>query len=911
MSRRQFLGTTLCGAAGAAVGWSLLDALTRPAAGAVGDRPNVLFIAIDDLNDWVGHLEGHPQARTPNLDALADRGVAFTNAHCTAPACNPSRASLLTGIRPSTSGVYLNTQPWRPAMPDAVTLPLLFREGGYEVNGRGKIFHGRFPDDDSSWDEYIPRGGDPMPDRERRPLNGIPDAGNFDWGPLDVPEEEMDDAKVAAWCVEQIEGGFERPFFLACGIFRPHLQWYAPRKYFDLFPEDEIILPNVKDDDLDDVPPIGRRFAENGDHPRVIATNTWASAVQAYLACGAFADAQVGRVLDALYASPYAENTIVVLWGDHGWHLGEKLHWRKFALWEEATRAPLIFAAPGVTGAGGRCARAVSFLDIYPTLVDLCGLTPPPEQLEGETMRPLLADPAAPWEKPALTTHGRGNHSVRSEAWRYTRYRDGTEELYDEINDPLEWTNLAGEPRFDHVKRELARWLPQSDAPDAPRKAPEHSAQLLEHLRDALQDDRLDLGAEGQASVVIKRAVHLVASADDGACGRDVADHPVGVRGHDRALEGRVALDPQCVLHQHLAREADDHGRPDTQRRGLQRAREDVRLDGRQFEELLAPPDAPAEDLLEDRVAGRLGIGALLAECGDLRRDLIRGRRVLQRHLDGAAHRRKRDPGDRLGPLHRADDRPGDLIPAAAHLLECPRSRADCVDVTAASLREHRRASGVDGLDRGLCRAGPVGGDQVVVPAEHDRMCRVAEPRREERPGLIAHGHHVHPRGQRPPQGRALQRLLLQHLAAVVPHRGLRSGESDGGGPQLRGGDLRDGDELRREDVEVLLINEVVAEHTVCQRPRVRVRVAHKHVRGGDARGRLDARADGIDVLVVEADHVAGDEQQRGVTGRQRQRFRVQRIMDALGTVLARRVAAHEGSQRRRDVDHRRAGAEP
>lgn len=467
ISRRQFLMTALGGAAGVAMGWSLLDRLGGGAAGAAPDGPNVLFIAIDDLNDWVGHLGGHPQAHTPNIDALADRGVSFTSAHCTAPACNPSRASLLTGIRPSTSGVYLNSQPWRPAMPEAVTLPHLFRRGGYHVAGRGKIFHGRFPDDDTSWDEYISKGRDPMPERDRRPLNGIPNAGNFDWGPLDVPEEEMDDAKVAAWCVEQIEAGYDRPFFLACGIFRPHLQWYAPRRYFEMFGEDEIILPNVRDDDLDDVPPIGRKFAENGDHPRVLATNNWASAVRAYLACGAFADAQVGRVLDALYASPHADNTIVVLWGDHGWHLGEKLHWRKFALWEEATHAPLVFAAPGVTAGGGRCEHAVGFIDIYPTLADLCGLEPPESQLEGESLRPQLADPGAAPGRPALTTHGRGNHSVRSDEWRYTRYVDGTEELYDEVNDPLEWTNLAGDPQYASVKQDLARWLPETDAPDA------------------------------------------------------------------------------------------------------------------------------------------------------------------------------------------------------------------------------------------------------------------------------------------------------------------------------------------------------------------------------------------------------------------------------------------------------------
>lgn len=465
-SRREFLSTALRGAAGAALGWSALEAIAPRRAGCDVERPNVLFIAIDDLNDWVGHLGGHPQARTPNIDALADRGVTFTHAYCSAPACNPSRASLLTGVRPSTSGVYDNRQPLRKAMPDAVTLPQLFRQSGYRVIGRGKIFHGRYPDP-QSWDEYIPKGREPRP--ETPPLNGIPETGNFDWGPLDVSEDEMDDAKVAAWCVEQLRGGLQEPFFLGCGIFRPHLRWYAPRKYFERFPEDEIILPNVNEDDLDDVPETGRRFARTHDHEAVTSTDNWRRAVQGYLACGTFCDAQVGKVLDALYASPYAEDTIVVLWGDHGWHLGQKLHWRKFALWEEATHAPLVFAGPEIA-AGGVSPRTVSFLDVYPTLVDLCGVQPPPGQLEGRSLRTLLEDPKAAWGTPAITTHRRNNHSVRTESWRYIRYADGGEELYDEVDDPLEWTNLADEPRLAEVKRNLGQWLPEVNAPDAPHE---------------------------------------------------------------------------------------------------------------------------------------------------------------------------------------------------------------------------------------------------------------------------------------------------------------------------------------------------------------------------------------------------------------------------------------------------------
>jgi arylsulfatase A-like enzyme len=273
---------------------------------------------------------------------------------------------------------------------------------------------------------------------------------------------------VASWGMEFLKGDHGGPFFLACGFFRPHLPWYVPPKYFEMYPADEVTLPNVNENDLDDVPKIGRQMARpEGDHKKVIETDNWRRAVQGYLACISFVDTQIGKVLDALYSSPYAEDTIVVLWGDHGWHLGEKLHWRKFALWEEATHNVFMVVAPGLTRAGGRCSRPVSLLDIYPTLIELCGL-PPKEGLEGQSLVPLLRDPAAEWERPVLTTHGRENHSIRSERWRYIRYRDGTEELYDHDNDELEWTNLAGRAEHADVKQELARWLPESNAPDAP-----------------------------------------------------------------------------------------------------------------------------------------------------------------------------------------------------------------------------------------------------------------------------------------------------------------------------------------------------------------------------------------------------------------------------------------------------------
>jgi arylsulfatase A-like enzyme len=430
--------------------------------------PNVLFMIVDDLNDWVGCLGGHPETKTPNIDRLTSRGVLFTNAHCAAPACGPSRAAALTGIRPSTSGIYSNNQPFRksPVLENAVTLPQHFMNHGYSAMGSGKIYHGIHPDP-LSWNEYWPseymtRPPDPMPDDP--PLNGIPNTSHFDWGAVDVPVSGMGDSKVADWISGQLAREHEAPFFLACGFYRPHLPWYVPQKYFDMFPLDSITLPNVNDDDLSDVPAAGKKMAgPDGDHAKVLKYGQWKKAVQGYLASIAFADDCVGKVLDALDKSPHKDNTVIVFCSDHGWHLGEKLHWRKFALWEEATHNNLAIVAPGITEENTRCEAAVNLIDIYPTLIDLCGLGENPA-LEGESLVPLLKDTEQSREHPSLTTRGRNNHSLRTERWRYIRYADGSEELYDHDTDEMEWTNLADSAEYADVKEDLSRWLPEGNA---------------------------------------------------------------------------------------------------------------------------------------------------------------------------------------------------------------------------------------------------------------------------------------------------------------------------------------------------------------------------------------------------------------------------------------------------------------
>ncbi len=429
------------------------------------EKMNVLFIAIDDLNDWISPLGGYNGIKTPNLERLAERGMTFTKAYCAAPACNPSRAALMTGIRPWNSGVYLNPQPWRPAMPDAVLLPKHLSQHGYHSVGAGKIMHGSY-DEPESWDDYLKKGGDPKP--SEKVLNDPHSrAGGIIWGALDVEDDQMFDYKTASYAIDYLEATHEKPFFLACGIYRPHMPWQVPQKYYDMYPIEEIKTPYLPDGDLNDVPSAGLKMAKpQGDHAKILETNNWDYAVQGYLASITFADAQVGRVLDALEASEFNDNTVVVLWGDHGWHLGEKEHWRKFALWEEATRVPFFISVPGMTKPGSRCDATVDLMSVYPTLCELCDV-PQPEKLDGKSIVSLLKDPNADWSQPAITTHGRKNHAIRTDRYRYIQYANGDEELYDHNADPGEFNNLAREPSMKSTITELQKWLPKENVPDA------------------------------------------------------------------------------------------------------------------------------------------------------------------------------------------------------------------------------------------------------------------------------------------------------------------------------------------------------------------------------------------------------------------------------------------------------------
>jgi choline-sulfatase len=438
-------------------------------------RPHILMIAIDDLNDWVGCLGGHPQVQTPNIDRLAAAGTLFTNAHCQSPLCNPSRTSVLTGLRPSTTGIY-GLSPWIRQVPELAelkTLPQALSELGYACRSAGKIFHadyGRRPSDT----EFHLLG----PASHHRPVPPQPlvttPGGHplVDWGLFPHRDQDKADWQVADWAIDQIgQLSGEQPVFLSVGFFLPHVPLYATERWFDLYPEESLLLPPVPTRDRQSTPRSSWYLHWQLPEPRLdylLESHQWSNIVRSYLACTSFMDSQVGRVLDALERSGQADSTVVVLWSDHGFHLGEKRITGKNTLWDRSTRVPMIWAGPGVA-AGARCHEPVELLDIFPTLLSLTG-EGPVENLEGHSLVPQLqmANQPRPW--PAITTHNQGNHAIRTRQWRYIRYADGAEELYNMRADPWELDNLLvtdSEPIPEGLLDGLRGWLPVIDVPPA------------------------------------------------------------------------------------------------------------------------------------------------------------------------------------------------------------------------------------------------------------------------------------------------------------------------------------------------------------------------------------------------------------------------------------------------------------
>lgn len=427
-------------------------------------KPNVLFIAIDDLRDWVGYLHHNDQTKTPNIDRLSKMGTAFTRSYCAAPVCNPSRAALMSGMRPSTTGVYDNNNDWRLAIPQDKTLTTAFRNAGYFVCGAGKIYHESYKRREE-WDDYLDNEGGGKAEKNLSKNAKDDGVGGIKFAPLDCEDSDLPDYKITNYGIEQLGKTQDKPFFLAVGLHKPHMAWNVPQKWYDMFPISDIQLPPYKEDDLADIPPAGVAMAKpEGDHKAILDSGRWKEAIQAYLATIAYTDMNIGRLLDAFDKSPHKDNTIIVFWCDHGWHLGEKHHWRKFALWEEATRAPLLWVVPGLTKPGSVCERTVDFMSIFPTLMDVCGI-PKPAHLDGVSIQPLLANPAAAWETPAMTTYKFNNHAVRNEGWRHIRYANGDEELYNEATDPNEWTNLANDSQYNDTKAKMAVFMPKTNQP--------------------------------------------------------------------------------------------------------------------------------------------------------------------------------------------------------------------------------------------------------------------------------------------------------------------------------------------------------------------------------------------------------------------------------------------------------------
>ncbi len=440
---------------------------------ASGSCPNVLMICIDDLNDWTGFLGGHPEAITPNMDALAKRGRVFTNAHCVVPVCSASRVSVMSGVAATTHGSYELGPRYEelPALTHVPTIQRYFKNNGYVTLSGGKVLHHGFNGTlAGDIDRSLGQASGPTP---KKPMNRPTHWSRaWDWGAFPENNDEMADFQLAKKAADVLHEEFDRPFFLSVGFFRPHVPLFVPPQWFALYNETTLSLPSNPISDLEDVPKNFlniNSYAVAPTHAEVVKYAKQRSLTQAYLASISFVDHCVGVVLDALESGPHADNTVVVLWSDHGFHLGEKQHWAKRTLWEESTRVPLLFAGPGIQSGDG-CGEPASLLDIYPTLVEYCKL-PANSHLEGLSLVPQLADPATPRGRPAITSSYFGNHSIRSRDWRLVAYRDGAKELYDHRTDPNEFNNLANDRESQGTLQSLMKWLPEQAAPEFKSKS--------------------------------------------------------------------------------------------------------------------------------------------------------------------------------------------------------------------------------------------------------------------------------------------------------------------------------------------------------------------------------------------------------------------------------------------------------
>ncbi len=455
---------------------ALIGCLNPPVATAA--PPNVLMIVVDDLNDWVEPLGGHPDVKTPAMADLAARGMTFTNAHCQSPLCNSSRCSALFSLRPSTTGIY-GLAPWMRQLDgyrDIPSLPQVFQAAGYQTYSGGKVFHGGFaynrgtdlPPEFQNWGP----GGGPGKTPPQKLIPPIPNTNNpwVDWGVFEHDEKDKGDWQVATWATQTlVDMPEDKPFFLAAGFFLPHVPCHATPKWWDMYPHPT--MPVLQPNDREDCSPFSWYLHWDLPEPRLSALqayNEHENLVRAYLACISFVDSQIGRVLDALDDSGHRDDTIVVLWSDHGWHLGEKQVSGKNTLWEPSTRVPLIFAGPGVMQ--DVCGQPVELLDMFPTLCQMADL-PIPAHVEGKSLVPQLNDPSTAIEQPAITDHNPGNQGLRDQRYRLIHYADGSEELYDLRSDPEEFDNVINDESLEVVAASLRKHVDPDMAPLAPGSA--------------------------------------------------------------------------------------------------------------------------------------------------------------------------------------------------------------------------------------------------------------------------------------------------------------------------------------------------------------------------------------------------------------------------------------------------------
>ncbi len=459
--------------------WPFLVLLLSPLDAA--EKPNVLFLICDDLNCDMGAY-GHPQVKTPNIDRLAERGVRFDNAHCQYPLCGPSRASFMTGLYPDQTMIHTNSIYVREHTPNVKTIPQMFRDADYFATRIGKIYHYQVPkhigtaghDDPYSWNYTInPQGRDVWDERYIYSLQPGNFGGTLSWLAAEGGDEEQTDGMAAIAAAAELKRYKERnwSFYLAVGLYRPHTPYVAPKKYFDMYPQEEIVVPTVPEGYEKTIPEAALKSIRRKKDQIDLSDDLARQAIQAYYASITFADAQVGKILDALDETGLAENTIIVFTSDHGYHMGEHGHWQKTTLYENATNVPLIIASPDQKAKGVSSDCPVEMLDIYPTLADLAGLEPP-KYLSGISLSPVLEDPSACPREAAFSQYANG-YSIKTKRYRYTEWgekgKEGTE-FYDHESDPEEMVNLADKPESKEVIAELSKRLHDriSDAQSKP-----------------------------------------------------------------------------------------------------------------------------------------------------------------------------------------------------------------------------------------------------------------------------------------------------------------------------------------------------------------------------------------------------------------------------------------------------------